>query len=302
MSALPRTLLVCPVCGEPLTGADRGLACPRGHRYDRARQGYVNLLTGKGSPFTGDTAGMVDAREAFLRAGHYDPLRSALVAAARTQVVSPGVVLDAGAGTGYYLEGVVGAWPAAFPVALDISKTALRRAARALPGGISILWDLWRSLPLSDGSVDLLLNVFAPRNPAEFARVLAPGGCAVVVTPRPGHLAGLELVGPLLAVPEQKADDVVGAFEGLLVEVHREELDYVMTLPQDLARSALAMGPAAHHASSAPSPTAPPAAPPAATSGPDAELRVDARFTVQVLARDQPARASWAPAGQGTEE
>lgn len=294
MSALPHALLICPVCGESLIDGDRMLVCRRGHRYDMARQGYVNLLTGKGSPFAGDTAGMVDARESFLRAGHYDPLRAALVSAARTHVASPGVILDAGAGIGYYLEGVVDAWPTAFPVALDISKTALRRAARALPGGISIVWDLWRSLPLSDASVDLLLNVFAPRNPTEFSRVLAPGGCAVVVTPRPGHLAGLEVVGPLLAVPEQKADDVVAAFEGLLVEVHREELDYVMTLPQDLARSALAMGPAAHHV--------PSAASPAAADGPDAELRVEARFTVQVMAREHVAHPWWAPAEQGTEQ
>ncbi len=275
MPALPPFLLVCPVCEQALARADRALTCPAGHRFDAARQGYVNLLTGQGTPFEGDTVEMVRAREDFLGSGHYDRLRHALVSAARAHVDVPAVVLDAGAGTGYYLEGLAESWPAAFPVALDISKIALRRAARRLPGGISIVWDLWRPLPVSSRSVDVLLNVFAPRNPAEFARVLAPGGCVVVVTPRPGHLAGLESVGPLLAVPEQKADDVVAAFEGRLVEVHREELDYTMTLPCDLARSALVMGPAAHHGHKQPG---------AFDQGrPRAPLDVAARFTVQVL-------------------
>ncbi|WP_394251846.1 putative RNA methyltransferase [Arthrobacter pityocampae] len=276
MPALPQPLLTCPVCALALQDVGRTLACERGHRFDAARQGYVNLLTGRGSPFEGDTAGMVEAREAFLGSGHYAPLRAAVVAAALRGAGAPAVALDAGAGTGYYLEGLAAAVPGVFPVALDISKTALRRAARRLPGGVSIVWDVWRPLPVADASVDVLLNVFAPRNAVEFVRVLAPGGRLVVVTPRPGHLAGLEEVGPLLSVPDQKADDVRAAFDGALVETGREDLDYAMSLPRDLARSALVMGPAAHHAG------ADGATP---STGRQAPLEVTARFTVQVLAR-----------------
>ncbi|MUK01102.1 methyltransferase domain-containing protein [Vibrio cholerae] len=274
MPTLPPALLQCPVCDHPLLLLDSTLGCEHGHRFDAARQGYVNLLTGKGSPFDGDTADMVEARANFLGSGHYAPLRDAVVAAALRGSSSPAVALDAGAGTGYYLEGLVSAAPGVYPVALDISKTALRRAARRIPSGVSIVWDVWRKLPLADRSVDVLLNVFAPRNAAEFARVLAPGGSLVVVTPRPGHLAGLEAVGPLLSVPAQKADDVEAAFGGVLTETLREELDYVMTLPPGLARSALVMGPAAHHA--------PEGLRKEFDSSPD--LQIDARFTVQVLA------------------
>lgn len=279
MSDPSRHPLQCPVCAQPLIPADGALSCGRGHRFDAARQGYVNLLTGKGSPFEGDTVAMVDAREEFLGSGHYAPLRDAVVAGALTHVPAPAVALDAGAGTGYYLQGLATAVPGLLPVALDISRVALRRAARRLPQGVSIVWDVWRPLPIADGAVDVLLNVFAPRNPEEFVRVLAPGGCIVVVTPRPGHLEGLEAVGPLLSVPAQKADDVLAAFDGVLVEAGREEIDYAMILPQDLARSALVMGPAAHH------PARTTAA--AATPGPlePVSLEVAARFTVQVLTR-----------------
>ncbi|MEG9248242.1 methyltransferase domain-containing protein [Arthrobacter sp. Soc17.1.1.1] len=276
--SLPHPLLVCPVCSSALAEGDRSLACALGHRFDAARQGYYNLLTGKGTPFESDTADMVDARERFLGSGAYDPLRRAVVRAVRGRTADPAVALDAGAGTGYYLEGLVAEAPACYPVALDLSKMALRRAARRLPGGISLVWDVWRRLPLADASVDVLLNVFAPRNPGEFVRILAPGGCLVVVTPRPGHLAGLEAVGPLLSVPAHKADDVLASFEGALVETGREDLDYAMSLPRDLARSALVMGPAARHA------RAEDAAEVAEAAG-AAPLEVAARFTVQVLAR-----------------
>ncbi|WP_434994318.1 putative RNA methyltransferase [Arthrobacter sp. Ld5] len=276
MPVLPQHLLTCPVCTLALQDVGRALACERGHRFDAARQGYVNLLTGRGSPFEGDTAGMVEAREAFLGSGHYAPLRESVVAAALRGAEAPAIALDAGAGTGYYLEGLAAAVPGLFPVALDVSKIALRRAARRLPGGLCIVWDVWRPLPVADASVDVLLNVFAPRNAGEFVRVLAPGGRLVVVTPRPGHLAGLEEVGPLLSVPAQKADDVLASFEGALVETGRDDLDYTMTLPPDLARSALVMGPAArHHGAEGATPSPGPAAP----------LEVAARFTVQVLAR-----------------
>ncbi|MBG6226049.1 23S rRNA (guanine745-N1)-methyltransferase [Arthrobacter sp. CAN_A2] len=276
MPALPQHLLTCPVCALALQDVGRTLACERGHRFDAACQGYVNLLTGRGSPFEGDTSGMVEAREAFLDSGHYEPLRRSVVAAALRDAEAPAVALDAGAGTGYYLEALAAAVPGLFPVALDLSKIALRRAARRLPGGVSIVWDVWRPLPLADASVGVLLNVFAPRNPGEFVRVLAPGGRLVVVTPRPGHLAGLEEVGPLLSVPAQKADDVLAAFAGALVETGREDLDYTMSLPRDLARSALVMGPAARHQGPGGTTTPP---------GQAAPLEVAARFTVQVLAR-----------------
>ena len=37
-------MLICPICQQPLSALDNGVACPTGHRFDRARQGYLNLL------------------------------------------------------------------------------------------------------------------------------------------------------------------------------------------------------------------------------------------------------------------
>ncbi|MET1035256.1 MAG: putative RNA methyltransferase [Arthrobacter sp.] len=254
----PRIPLRCPVCAGSLGRADgtaRTLACAAGHRFDAARQGYFNLLAGKGTSFREDTGDMVAARADFLAAGHYAPLADAVaVEAARgvpTRNGEAARILDAGAGTGYYLarvlaalEAATGAPPAA--VALDISRQAMRRAAK-LPGTTALVWDLWRPLPLEDGGVDVLLNVFAPRNGPEYRRVLAPGGVAVVVTPLPEHLAeASELLG-LLAIAPGKEETVAASLgDGFELLGTRQVRAALRLSAADAVRLAV-MGPAGHH-------------------------------------------------------
>jgi 23S rRNA (guanine745-N1)-methyltransferase len=73
-------MLACPICSEPLNAVDNGVACPAGHRFDRARQGYLNLLPvqHKNSRDPGDNLAMVEARRDFLNAGHYAPVAKRL--------------------------------------------------------------------------------------------------------------------------------------------------------------------------------------------------------------------------------
>ena len=243
-----RPLLLCPVCGEamPDPRGGSGLVCPAGHRFDAAKQGYFNLLTGQGTRFQADTAEMVQARVDFLAAGHYAPLAAALVAAAGRAVPDVERVLDAGAGTGYYLAEVASGLQAR-GIGLDISKYALRRAARLLPDGIHLVWDVWRTLPLADGSVDVVLNVFAPRNPVEFRRVLSPGGALLVVTPRVEHLRELRSLAGMLDVVGGKDGQVAEALAGRFrLESSEEILGQPELSAADLRNAAL-MGPSAHH-------------------------------------------------------
>ncbi|MFG1801938.1 putative RNA methyltransferase [Micromonospora carbonacea] len=258
--------LRCPVCAEPLTGAAAGAAralrCPRRHSFDVARQGYVDLLAGR-APHAGDTAEMVAARADFLAAGHYDPVSAALAATARaaledTPAADGGaesgggvgaypLVVDAGAGTGRHLAAVLAALPDAVGLALDVSKPALRRAARAHPRAAAALADTWRRLPLADGSVAVLLDVFAPRNGAEFRRVLHPAGVLLVVTPAGDHLAELVDALDLLKVDPDKTDRVAGSlvdhFDRAAETVLRARLD--LTAPE--VATLVGMGPSARH-------------------------------------------------------
>lgn len=249
MPRLPEDLLCCPVCAAPLELLDGAgaLVCGVGHRFDAAKQGYFNLLTGRGTEFQSDTAVMVQARTDFLGAGHYDPLRTVVADLVQRHVAEPRAILDAGAGTGYYLAELKRRHPAAAVLALDISKFALRRAAGALRDGVCMVWDVWRRLPVRDAGVDVVLNVFAPRNPEEFHRVLSPGGVLVVVTPLPGHLAEIADDAGLLEVRPDKASGVATSLTGLFDEADSVTVELSLQLSRaDIYHVAL-MGPAGHH-------------------------------------------------------
>src|SRR5437763_2537520 len=114
--------LRCSVCGDPVELTERALRCAKRHSFDVAKQGYVNLLHAKVPAGTADTAEMVAARAEFLAAGHYAPLADLVADHADTS----GLVVDAGAGTGYYLARVLDRQRGSAGLALDVSAMALR--------------------------------------------------------------------------------------------------------------------------------------------------------------------------------
>lgn len=241
-------VLRCPVCGGRVHRAGTAVRCEAGHSFDIARQGYVNLLTSNRRPGTADSATMVQARADFLAAGHYAVLADTLAGiAAGLPGSGSDVVVDAGAGTGYYAAAVLDALPSARGLALDISKYAARRAARAHSRLAAAVCDTWRGLPIGDASARLVLNVFAPRNGPEFHRVLAPGGVLVVVTPTGRHLAELRGPGGLLTVDAAKDAQVERALDGRFECRDRVDVEYVLALSPDDAERVVRMGPSAWH-------------------------------------------------------
>lgn len=259
MPSSPPPPLRCPLCGAALnvqgTGdeARKALLCGSGHSFDAAKQGYFNLLVGKGTVFEADTAEMVAARFAFLDGGHYRPLAEAVAAAVVSGAIAgePFTVLDSGTGTGHYLRVVLDAVKQATDscaaVALDISKFALRRAARLNPEAISLACDIWQPLPVADASIDAITVIFAPRNATEFARVLRPGGRLVVVTPRAGHLAAVAAQAGMLSIEDDKDARLAESLSPHFVAESIRDLDIRMMLtPVELADLAF-MGPAGHH-------------------------------------------------------
>ncbi|MDQ3699399.1 MAG: methyltransferase domain-containing protein, partial [Chloroflexota bacterium] len=77
--------IVCPLCrpgtsDAGLTAAGASLRCARGHAFDIAADGHVNLLpaTRRLPDTVGDSKAMLQARRRFLEQGHYAPLSDAL--------------------------------------------------------------------------------------------------------------------------------------------------------------------------------------------------------------------------------
>jgi 23S rRNA (guanine745-N1)-methyltransferase len=246
-------LLSCPHCAGALSRSVGSVTCANGHAFDVARSGYLSLLPGDAKLGSADTAEMVAARESFLGAGHFEPLAEAVAEEAERalggQAERPptGCVLDLGAGTGWYLARVLDRLPGRVGLALDLSKHALRRAARAHPRIAAVACDAWRPLPVRDDAAALVLSVFAPRNGPEIARVLRPSGALLVVTPTGRHLA--ELVEPLglLTVDERKDERLAAALGAHLDLERRVEREWTLDLAAADVANAVAMGPSARH-------------------------------------------------------
>ncbi|HWD83030.1 MAG TPA: methyltransferase type 11 [Kribbella sp.] len=238
-------VLRCPVCADGLV-LDGGTArCPRGHAYDLAKQGYLNLLPAASNGIEGDSAAMVGARTVFLGTGHYTAIRDALILAAGLD--EDDLVVEVGAGTAYYLAGVLGLSEHRRGIALDVSKYAARRAAKADPRIASVVCDAWRELPVVDGAAQLLLNVFAPRNAKEMARILAPGGRLLVVTPNQQHLAELVDVLGMVNVDEQKERRLEESLNGEFERTGSEVVEETMSLDRTAVEQLVLMTPSARH-------------------------------------------------------
>lgn len=244
--------LACPVCGQQLQHSGSYLGCSAGHAFDLARQGYVNLLPPGSEAGTADTAEMIAARDMVLASGRFAPLMDAvarLVAEAADGV--PGVIVDAGAGTGQYLAAALELAPGRVGVALDISKYACRRAARAHERAGAAVADTWGTLPLRDGVAAVVMSVFAPRNAAEFSRVLASGGSLVVVAPTTRHLASLVEPLGLVTVDRRKSERLEAQLAPLFVPAAEEVLELPLRLSLSEAEAIIGMGPSARHVSAA---------------------------------------------------
>ncbi|MET8680005.1 methyltransferase domain-containing protein [Streptomyces sp. NPDC004647] len=245
-------LLRCPTCRARHLHPGRGaLRCPAGHTFDIARHGYAGLLTGTRAT-SGDDAAMVQARHRFLSTGTYAPVRNAAARLAADAVSDQAAVVDVGCGTGYYLAGVLDQLPGARGLGLDTSVRALRSAARAHDRAAAVAWDVFRPFPLADAVADVVLDVFAPRNPAEFHRVLRPTGRLIVVRPTGRHLAELRGRLPaMVTIDPAKEQRLHRALDPFFKAAVTEQVEYHATLSRPDALDLVAMTPSARHMSRA---------------------------------------------------
>lgn len=195
------SVLVCPVCGGGLglTAAGRSLACSAGHSFDIARQGYVNLYRGK--PVNEYSKESFRQRQQILEKGMYAHILEEICSFLQAVCGAgrPRLLLDAGCGEGYYTREIaarLGGCGLDF-YGVDLSRDSVQLAASTAnqAGGAAsaIKWlvaDIGH-LPVRDGSVDFLLDIFTSANYEEFQRILSPDGYLIKVIPGEGHVKEL---------------------------------------------------------------------------------------------------------------
>lgn len=198
MRQIPEGWLACPLDGLALRETGAGLGCAQGHRYDRAREGYVNVLGNrhKASSDPGDSKDMVRARSGVLDSGLFEPLAQTLVRRIDTLAPSgPCRIADAGCGDGYYLD-YIRRHVADRDVAcagFDISKPAIQAAAKR---SRDCLWlvanNRWP--PFVTGSTGIITCLFGFPVFDAFRAVQPAGGHVVMVDPGPDHLLELRAI------------------------------------------------------------------------------------------------------------
>lgn len=248
-------VLADPNDGTPLHCEDdfRRLVSESGRSYDVAKQGYVTLPVGAGLKHKGDDMDMVNARETYLSMGHFAPFVEAVTSAIQDVVAdvdADPTLLEVGAGTGYYLAHTLDSIEDSRGIGLDISPHAAKHLAKSHSRVGAIVADVWERLPLRDDSVHAISVVFAPRNPAEFRRILAPGGEVVVLTPDVGHLDELREPLGILGVEEGKVDRMYEQAEGYLEQAAEpEEITFPILLDKASIAAQVGMSPSARHIS-----------------------------------------------------
>ena len=211
---------------------------------------------------------MLRARRVFLDRGHYAPLAEQISRTVeghlrQTPASSPRRhigdgretvdILDSGCGEGYYLEQLQAHLAACMPNmqcrlwGLDSSREAARLTARRCRAATVVVADCKDALPFSTGSLDVLIAIFAPRNPAEFARVLAPGGLLLIVVPDHDHLAELRDHVHLLSIEENKLQHVLDSLTGLFTAFDVRALKLALDLSPDDLSHLVTMSPSHRH-------------------------------------------------------
>jgi 23S rRNA (guanine745-N1)-methyltransferase len=243
-------LLRCPLCKSGFTDAAGALVCRSGHSFDLAREGYVNLLSGRRRrpAAGGDSPLQLGNRAEFLEAGHLDTV-AAMVAAHVEEVPHLSRhILDAGSGTGHHLARIVARLPGTvIGLGLDISTDAARQAARRWPASAFAVADLWADWPVRDAAVDLVVSIFAPKNFPETARVLRPGGWLALAYPGPRHLIELRDRFGLLRQDEESPGRYADMATRFIGSSTIARLRSRAVLDPAIARAVILMGPNARH-------------------------------------------------------
>jgi 23S rRNA (guanine745-N1)-methyltransferase len=248
--------LICPVCGAGLAQEGNTLRCAQSHSFDIAREGYVNLLLVKKKlKILGDTKEMLRARRAFLERGHYRPLSDAINRRVHDHLARTGPAIvhtniaEVGCGEGQYIGRLRGRLKRddVCYFGLDISRDAVKLAAKRHPGIRFVIAGINKRILLEDRSIQVLLNIFAPRNSTEFDRIITHDGLLLVVIPNPNHLEDLRASLGLLGLEADKRERTVEQFDGVFALSQEQSIEYEMALDQETLSNLVRMTPNAWH-------------------------------------------------------
>ena len=224
--------LSCPVCKSDLMKEEKCLKCEKGHSFDIAKEGYVNLLTAshKSGDLLGDNKSMALSRQNFLNKGYFSSLSSFLSDYAKKHFNEKSILLDICCGEGYYSSEVLKENKYTL-YGFDLSKSMVRLGAkRRLPASFFVA-NLSR-IPLKDESIDFAFHLFAPFHEKEFSRILKKDGRLLTVVPGENHL--FELKEAIYEKPYKNDEKLPEADELILKDTFKVKEKITLTSKEDI--------------------------------------------------------------------
>ena len=241
------TAFACPICQENLTLVESSLKCCNRHSFDLAKFGYVNLAPQIKQSANYDKENFQN-RQQILEAGFYQAILEDISDLLATNP-SAKTVLDIGCGEGFYSRKLQESHPDKTFYAFDISKDSVQIAAKSEPNW-AVNWfvgDLAR-LPITDASMDILLDIFSPANYGEFRRVLSKDGILIKVIPTKNHLKEIrQKVQDQLTNKDYSNQDIKNHFQEYFTILSNQTVSLTKTITTEHLQVLLSMTPLLFH-------------------------------------------------------
>ena len=241
------TAFACPICRENLTLVESSLKCENRHSFDLAKFGYVNLVPQIKQSANYDKENFQN-RQQILEAGFYQAILE-VVSDLLSNSKNAKTILDIGCGEGFYSRKLQERHPDKTFYAFDISKDSVQIAAKSEPNW-AVNWfvgDLAR-LPITDASMDILLDIFSPANYGEFRRVLSKDGILIKVIPTENHLKEIrQKVQNQLTNKDYSNQDIKNHFQNNFTILSSKTASLTKPITAEQLQSLLSMTPLLFH-------------------------------------------------------
>lgn len=234
-------------CQQRLARGESGLDCDAGHHFDRAREGYWNLLQpqDRHSSTPGDSESAVLARHRWLQRGHADGLLEGLRPWIKLPWLTDDSVIartvDLGCGEGTFGRKLFSDEAESF-CGIELSKRAIKLAARQWPLATWVIANADRVLPVEDQSVHRVMSLFGRRPTEEIKRITRPGGTVIIAVPGEDDLIELRQQVQQAGHRRQRWESVVEEMSGDALElIEHQTWRQRITLDAEAIADALAM-------------------------------------------------------------
>ena len=241
------SVFACPICQENLTLVESSLKCENRHSFDLAKFGYVNLAPQIKQSANYDKENFQN-RQQILEAGFYQAILEDISDLLATNP-SAKTVLDIGCGEGFYSRKLQESHSDKTFYAFDISKDSVQIAAKS-EANWAVNWfvgDLAR-LPIKDGSMDILLDIFSPANYGEFRRVLSKDGILIKAIPTENHLKEIrQKVQDQLTNKDYSNQDIKNHFQDHFTILSSQTVSLTKPITAEQLQTLLSMTPLLFH-------------------------------------------------------